>query len=156
VREETFGPVLAIVRVKGTEDAIRQINAGKYGLGASVWTSDVARANRIAARLDVGIVDINNHSFTGAVPALPWSGTRATGYGIANSEWSLLTFCRPKAFVLDQNPNPDPYWMPFDGDLRELGESLVQAQLGKVFAALGIPLLMRRRIQSIKRFFDGR
>jgi acyl-CoA reductase-like NAD-dependent aldehyde dehydrogenase len=156
VREETFGPVLAVVRIKGTEDAVRQINAGKYGLGASIWTSDLARARRIARRLDVGIVNINNHSFSGAVPALPWSGTRATGYGIANSEWSLLTFCRPKALVVDRSSDPDPYWMPFDQDLRELGEALVHAQLGNVLRALSLPRLMRRRVRRISHFFAGR
>ena len=156
VREETFGPVLAVVRFEGTDEAVRQINAGKYGLGASIWTSDIARAKRIASRLDVGIVNINNHSFTGVVPALPWSGTRATGYGVANSVWSLSTFCRPKALVVDRNRNPDPYWMPFDQNLRELGEALIHAQLGNVFKALSIPLLMRRRVRRIKSFFVGK
>ena len=156
VREETFGPVLAIVRISGTDDAVRQINAGKYGLGASIWTGDLARARRIAGRLDVGVVSINNHSFTGAVPALPWSGTRSTGYGVANSEWSLLTYCRPKTLVVDQNPDPDPYWMPFDRDLHDLGEALVFAQLGKVLKALRLPLLMRSRVRRIKTFFGAR
>ena len=156
VREETFGPVLAVVRIKGTEDAVRQINAGKYGLGASIWTRDEARARRIAGRLEVGIVSINNHSFTGAIPALPWSGTRATGYGVANSEWSLLTFCRPKAVIVDRSSDPDPYWMPFDRDLRDLGEALVHAQLGNMLRALSVPRLMRRRVRRISHFFAGR
>ncbi|HTA89308.1 MAG TPA: aldehyde dehydrogenase family protein [Polyangiaceae bacterium] len=156
VREETFGPVLAIVRIRGSEEAVRQINAGKYGLGASIWTRDEARAQRIARRLEVGIVNINNHSFTGAIPALPWSGTRATGYGVANSEWSLLTFCRPKVLVVDRGSNPDPYWMPFDRDLRDLGEALVHAQLGNVLRALSLPRLMRRRVRRISHFFAGR
>ncbi len=153
VREETFGPVLAIVRVRGTDEAVRQINACDYGLGASIWTRDAKRAERIAEKLDVGIVSINNHAFTGAVPALPWSGTRATGYGVANSEWSLLTFCRPKTLVSDRNTDPDPYWMPFDEDLRALGEGLAHAQLGNLLKAWNVPFLMRRRIARIKNFF---
>jgi acyl-CoA reductase-like NAD-dependent aldehyde dehydrogenase len=156
VREETFGPVLAIVRIQGTDEAVRQINAGKYGLGASIWTSDLSRAQRLAGRLDVGVVSINNHSFTGAVPALPWSGTRSTGHGVANSQWSLLTFCRPKALVVDRNADPDPYWMPFDRDLRDLGEALVFAQLGNLARALHLPLLMRKRVRRITTFFGGR
>ncbi|HEX3855395.1 MAG TPA: hypothetical protein VHW01_30740, partial [Polyangiaceae bacterium] len=89
-------------------------------------------------------------------PALPWSGTRATGYGIANSVWSLQTFCRPKALVVDRNRSPDPYWMPFDQNLRELGEALIHAQLGNLFKTLSMPLLMRRRVQRIKDFFVGK
>jgi succinate-semialdehyde dehydrogenase/glutarate-semialdehyde dehydrogenase len=153
VREETFGPVLAVVRFAGVDEAVRAVNASKYGLGASIWTRDLARAERLAERLDVGVVDVNNHAFTGAVPALPWSGTRATGHGVANSEWSLLTFCRPKAVVVDAGDAPEFFWMPFDRDLRELGELLADAQIGKVLGAVKIPLLMRRRLAHLKSFF---
>jgi acyl-CoA reductase-like NAD-dependent aldehyde dehydrogenase len=153
VREETFGPVLAVVRVTGVDEAVRAVNGGKYGLGASIWTRDVPRAERLAERLDVGVVDINNHAFTGAIAAVPTSGTRATGHGIANSEWSLTTFCRPKAVTVDANDGPDMFWMPFDRDLRELGELLADAQIGKVLGAVKIPLLMRRRLAHIKSFF---
>ena len=124
VREETFGPVLAVVRFLGVDEAIRGINASSYGLGASIWSADVARAERLSARLNVGVVNINNHGFTGAVAALPWTGTRATGLGVANSVWSLLTFCRPKTVVVDTSAGPEPFWMPFDATLRELGEAL--------------------------------
>jgi acyl-CoA reductase-like NAD-dependent aldehyde dehydrogenase len=153
VREETFGPVLAIVRFRGVDEAVREINAGKYGLGASIWTRDIARAERLAERLDVGIVDVNNHAFTGGIPALPWSGTRATGYGIANSEWSLTTFCRPKAIVVDEADGPDFFWIPFDRDFMTLAHTLADAQIGKVLGAWKIPLLMRKRIARIKKFF---
>jgi succinate-semialdehyde dehydrogenase/glutarate-semialdehyde dehydrogenase len=129
------------------------VNAGKYGLGASIWTRDVPRAERLAEKLDVGIVDVNNHAFTGAIPALPWSGTRATGYGVANSEWSLPTFCRPKAIVVDEGTDPEFFWMPFDRDLFDLGDTLADAQIGRILGAWKIPLLMRKRLQAIRKFF---
>ena len=129
------------------------INTAKYGLGASIWTHDVARASRLAERLDVGIVDVNNHAFTGAIAALPWSGTRATGFGVANSEWSLTTFCRPKAVVIDEGTGPEPFWMPFDQDMRDLGEALADAQIGRILGAWKIPFLLRRRMKRIKAFF---
>ena len=89
VREETFGPVLAIVRVDGAADAIRRVNAARYGLTCSLWTAEHTRAKRLAALLEVGVVTINNHAMTGAIAALPWSGTRETGTGVANSELAL-------------------------------------------------------------------
>jgi acyl-CoA reductase-like NAD-dependent aldehyde dehydrogenase len=154
VREETFGPVLAIVRVHGADEAVRAVNAGKYGLGASIWSSDLPRAERLAERLEVGVVDINNHAFTGAVAALPWSGTRATGNSVANSEWSLLTFCRPKAIAVDSGDGPEPFWMPFDPDTRALGDLLADAQIGRILGAWKIPLLLRRRLPHIRSFFQ--
>ena len=101
VRDETFGPLVAVVRVTGAEEAIRQVNQSRYGLGASLWSRDLARARRLAERLEVGVVVINNHSFTGAIAALPWTGTRATGHGIANGPEALATFARPRTIMTD-------------------------------------------------------
>ncbi|MHB8417272.1 MAG: aldehyde dehydrogenase family protein [Myxococcales bacterium] len=153
VRDETFGPVLAVVRVSGAEEAVRQINQGRYGLGASIWTSDLARARRLAERLDVGIVDVNNHGFTGAIPQLPWSGTRATGHGVANGPESLGTFVRPKTMVVDRLGAPEPFWMPYDRALWTMGDVLADAQLGKVASAWKLPLLWKARLATIRRFF---
>lgn len=155
VAKETFGPVLAIVRTRGVEDAVRAINESRYGLGASVWTRDVARGRRIGDRLDVGIVTINNHAFTGAVPNLPWTGTRGTGFGIANSRWSLTTFARPKVTVIDQQKGPEVFWMPFDRSLEKLFSLLADAQVGRVLEAWRIPALLRRRGSAVRRFFGG-
>jgi len=158
VREETFGPVLAVVRVDGAADAVARVNAGKYGLGASIWSQDLDRAQRLAARLDVGVVTVNNHAFTGAIPALPWSGTRDTGFGVANSEHSLATFVRPKAIVVDTAAGVEMYWPPFDRDLLELGDILSDAQRGVVARAWKIPLLLRARLRTVADFFreEGR
>ena len=154
VKEETFGPVLAVVRVDGAADAIRRTNAGRYGLGASIWTQDIARAERLAERLDVGVVDINTHSMTGAIPDLPWSGVRDTGFGIANSELSLLTFCRPKSILVDENPQPEPFWMPFDASTFELGDILCDAQIARVTRAWKLPILLQKRVNKLQRFFS--
>lgn len=155
VTHETFGPVLAIVRIRGVDEAVRAINEGRYGLGASVWSKDIARAERIASRLEVGIASVNNHAFTGAVPALPWTGTRATGFGVANSHHSLTTFARPKAIVVDESTGPEIFWMPFDKTLGELGALLTDAQAGRVLGAWKIPLLLRKRMQRVREFFGG-
>lgn len=153
VQEESFGPLIPVVAVDGPFDAIRRVNAGRYGLTASLWTEDLERANRLARELDVGVVTVNNHAFTGAIVDLPWSGRRGSGRGIANSAWSLLTFARPKTVVIDQNKNPEPFWVPFDDDLSDLGELLAELQLGHIGRAYKLPLLLRRRLQTVKKFF---
>ena len=153
VQDETFGPVLAIVRVSGAAEAIRRTNRSRYGLGASIWTRDLARAERLAERLDVGVVDINNHAMTGAIPDLPWSGVRDTGFGIANSSHSLTTFCRPKSILVDENGAPEPFWLPFDPATYELGDLLADAQLMRIGRAWKIPILLAKRARAIRRFF---
>ena len=153
VRDETFGPVLAVLRVDGPAEAVRRINRSRYGLGASIWTRDLARAEQLAARLNVGVVDINNHAYTGAIPELPWSGTRETGFGIANSTFSLGTFIRPRAVTIDRSTGPEPFWMPFDEALFELGNILSDVQLFRLGSAWKLPFLLRERLTTIRAFF---
>ena len=153
VTEETFGPVLAVVRVSGAGEAIRRTNASRYGLGASIWTTDFERAKRLAEKLDVGVVTVNNHGFSGAIPALPWSGTRETGFGIANGPESLGTFVRPRATVIDESKGPEVFFLPYDRALVELGELLADVQIGRVLGAWKLPLLMKKRMDKLKAFF---
>jgi len=153
VREETFGPVLAVVRVDGPVQATHAANQLAYGLGASVWTGDVARGRRLAERLNFGVVSVNNHAFTGAVPSLPWSGTRGTGFGVANSSLALPTFVRPRTTVVDSRKKPEVFWMPYDETLCELGDVLADLQGGRVERAWRLPGLMRRRLKTLRNFF---
>lgn len=154
VREETFGPVLAIVRVDGAAEAIRRINAGHYGLTASIWTRDRERAMRLADQLEVGVVTINNHATTGAMAALPWSGTKDTGPGVANSALALGLFTRPKTILLDRNTDPELFWLPYDKTLWELANLLADAQLFRLGGAWKIPFLIKRRVDTVKAFFS--
>jgi hypothetical protein len=98
-------------------------------------------------------VTVNNHAFTGAIPALPWSGTRETGTGIANGPEALGTFVRPRATLVDRSTGPELFWMPYDEGLIELGDILADAQLLRLDRVWRLPLLMRRRIQKIRAFF---
>ncbi len=78
-REETFGPVASIIRVKDTDEALRLANDSIYGLGASIWTRDVANAQKLARRVESGQVFING--MVASDPRLPFGGVKRSGYG---------------------------------------------------------------------------
>ena len=145
-----------MVRVDGPAEALRAANRLRYGLGASIWTRDLHRGERLAQRLDYGVVSVNNHSFTGAVPSLPWSGTRATGFGVANSVYALATFVRPRTVVVDRRKAPELYWMPYDQTLIELGDVLADLQGNRLARAWKLPVLIRRRMRALRAFFSRR
>jgi acyl-CoA reductase-like NAD-dependent aldehyde dehydrogenase/molybdopterin converting factor small subunit len=95
LKEETFGPVLAITRVRDEEEAVRRANEDGVNLTASVWTRDERRAERIGARLRAGSVTLNLHGESAAAPWGPWGGAGESGFGRLNGEVGLREFTIP-------------------------------------------------------------
>jgi acyl-CoA reductase-like NAD-dependent aldehyde dehydrogenase len=98
MREESFGPVIGIMRVRDDAEAIRLMNDSPYGLTCSVWTSDIAAAESIGNRLETGTVFMNRCDYVD--PALVWTGVKDTGSGIALSSLGFSPYVRPKSFHL--------------------------------------------------------
>jgi 2-formylbenzoate dehydrogenase len=96
--EEIFGPVLSVLTFRDAEEAIAIANASRYGLTAGLWTSDVTRAHRMAARLQAGYVWINGSSrhYWG----LPFGGVKASGVGREESVDELLSYTETKAVTV--------------------------------------------------------
>lgn len=78
-REETFGPLAALARVRSDDEAVTVANSSPYGLGGNVWTNDVDRGLAVAARLRTGSVFVNG--MTHSDPRVPFGGVRDSGYG---------------------------------------------------------------------------
>jgi acyl-CoA reductase-like NAD-dependent aldehyde dehydrogenase len=98
MREETFGPAIGIMPVAGDEEAIALMNDSRYGLTASIWTTDAEAAVRIGDRVDTGTWYMNRCDYLD--PALAWTGVKDSGRGCTLSRLGLETFTRPKSFHL--------------------------------------------------------
>ncbi|WP_316196155.1 MULTISPECIES: aldehyde dehydrogenase family protein [unclassified Bradyrhizobium] len=90
VDEEQFGPVLPVIKYSDNDDVIRRANATSYGLGASVWSSNPARAHDIAGRIEAGTVWINKH--LDMAPNIPFGGAKQSGIGTEFAEEGLAEF----------------------------------------------------------------
>jgi hypothetical protein len=150
VREETFGPVLAVVRVKDSEEAIARANDSPYGLNGSVWTRDLDRGAALARRLEVGIALVNNHALTGILAEAPWTGTKDTGFGVASSRHAYSVFTRPRTLFVDGAKDPDPWWVPLDENAAAFGDAISRRGLGQWSALVTLAKLVGRRVAAIR------
>jgi len=98
MREESFGPVVGIMKVESDEEAIRLMNDSDFGLTASLWTQDVSRAAEIGAQLETGTVFMNRADYLD--PGLCWTGCKDTGRGGALSVIGFHNLTRPKSYHL--------------------------------------------------------
>ncbi|HEY2740267.1 MAG TPA: aldehyde dehydrogenase family protein, partial [Thermoanaerobaculia bacterium] len=102
-REETFGPVVAVYRFESVHEAIEQANASEYGLNASLWTRDTDLGHRIAARLRVGTVNINEaYAAAWASVDAPMGGFKNSGLGRRHGAEGILKYTEPQTIAIQR------------------------------------------------------
>jgi len=97
-REETFGPMAAVIRARDEQDALRLANDSEFGLGAAVWSRDVERAQRLARRIESGQVFVNG--MVASDPRLPFGGVKRSGYGRELSSFGLRELVNIQTIVV--------------------------------------------------------
>ena len=124
MREEIFGPVIPIVTVASEDEAIGLANDSEFGLGASVWTLNRAKGERVADRLQAGMVWINDHMFSHGACSCSWGGVKESGLGRSHSKFGLWECVNIKLLTWEPSRTRDFWWHPYDESLtRAMGAS---------------------------------
>jgi acyl-CoA reductase-like NAD-dependent aldehyde dehydrogenase len=141
MREETFGPTLPVVKVTDEDEAIRLANDSRYGLSATVWTSDPARGERVARRIEAGAVNINDVMANGFQFGLPMPGWKDSGIGARNGgAEGILKYCRAQAITTPRIPTQanEPLWYPYSRRKFRFGLGLMRATAAHGLRRLGL------------------
>ncbi len=121
MREEIFGPVVPIIRVKDEAEAVRLANDSRFGLGASVWTRDRAKGERIARQIQAGMVWVNDHSYSHGACQCSWGGVKDSGLGRSHSKFGFYECVNIKLITWEPGRTRDFWWQPYD---RTLGDAV--------------------------------
>ena len=115
MREETFGPLLPIMKVSGEDEAVALTNDSNYGLASSVWTTSTDRADRVSRRIEAGGVNVNNAMMHVFQFPLPMGGWKESGLGHRmGGPDGIRKYCRKQAFVSEKvNLNNEMHWYPY-------------------------------------------
>ncbi|MBS2968531.1 aldehyde dehydrogenase family protein [Metabacillus sp. KIGAM252] len=130
MQEETFGPVMPIMPFDTEEEAIELANGTIYGLNASVWSSDIERAERIVSKLVTGNAVVNDVMLTVMNPNLPFGGAKQSGIGRYHGEGGLRIFCHEKSVMTDTGKrSSEIQWYPYRGKYKPF-KALFQTVFG--------------------------
>ncbi|MDX2168331.1 MAG: aldehyde dehydrogenase family protein, partial [Deltaproteobacteria bacterium] len=146
-REETFGPLLPLLPFDREDEVVARANDSIYGLTASVWSKDLARAKRVARALTVGGVSINNVMATEANPALPFGGVKQSGFGRYKGTHGLHAFCNVKSVLIDKDSAKiEANWYPYTTEKYRLFNNLIDA----LFGTTGVKRLLKFALAGLK------
>ncbi|MGC2016437.1 MAG: aldehyde dehydrogenase family protein [Candidatus Acidiferrales bacterium] len=128
MREETFGPVIAIQPVANSEEAVKLANDSPFALSASIWTSDMSRGKEIASRIRAGSVMINDVASYYGITEAPHGGPGASGWGHTHSRLGLLEMVQVKYVDVDRLPRiPKSWWFGYTKELAAAAGRFVEA-----------------------------
>ncbi len=153
MREETFGPVLPVMKFKTEDEVVRAANDSPFGLTASVWTKNLRRGRRVAASIEAGTVMVNEVLYTHAIAQTPWGGVKQSGLGRTHGRLGLLEMVAPVHIHVNRLARfEDLWWFGYDTRAARLFRSLAQRfSTGSVVKTALISPQMLRRLVDLRR-----
>jgi succinate-semialdehyde dehydrogenase/glutarate-semialdehyde dehydrogenase len=136
MQEETFGPILPIMRVRDEDEAIRLANASRYGLAANVWTRSRRHGVDLACRIQSGSVCVNDMALTYGVPEAPFGGLKESGVGHVHGDATVRGYCHELPILIDrfggrQARSAYPYSFRRDAGLQRMIRLLYGNPIGR-------------------------
>ena len=133
--DETFGPVIPVMKVSDADDAVEKANDSRYGLSASVFAGDVDQGEAIARRIDAGAVNVNDVLTTYFAMGIPMGGWKESGIGFRHSSYGIKKFVHPESLVIPRvkQGKRDPLWFPYTSVRRKM-----ISRVNRLFNARGI------------------
>jgi acyl-CoA reductase-like NAD-dependent aldehyde dehydrogenase len=127
MQDETFGPVVGVMKVRDSEEALRLANDTRYGLAASVF-GEKERAERIARRVEAGSVNVNDVITNMAAMGVPMGGWKQSGIGFRHGEYGIKKYCRAESIVVTRfGGKREPNWYPYTKARRGLVDRVSRA-----------------------------
>ena len=139
MRDETFGPVLPIMRVRTEEEALALANQSRYGLNANVWTRNKRKGTRLAKAIESGCVVVNDCMITYGVTESPFGGVKDSGIGRVNGRQGLESYCHTQSILIDRfGGRREPLWYPYSarklGAMKRVLRTVWGTSLGKLIS----------------------
>jgi acyl-CoA reductase-like NAD-dependent aldehyde dehydrogenase len=127
MRDETFGPVVGVMKVRDSEEALRLANDTRYGLAASIF-GEKDRAEKLARRVEAGSVNVNDVITNMAAMGVPMGGWKESGIGFRHGEYGIRKYCRPESIVVTRFAGKrEPTWYPYTKARRSLVDRIARA-----------------------------
>jgi acyl-CoA reductase-like NAD-dependent aldehyde dehydrogenase len=122
MRDETFGPVIPVMKVSDADEAVDMANDSRYGLSASVFAGDASEGEAIARRIEAGAVNVNDVLTTYFTMGVPMGGWKDSGIGFRHSSYGIKKFVHPESLVIPRvkQGKRDPLWFPYTSVRRKL------------------------------------
>ena len=130
MRDETFGPVVGVMKVRDAEEALRLANDSRYGLSGSVF-GERERAERVARRVECGAINVNDVLVNYFASDVPMGGWKQSGIGLRHGEPGIKKYCRSESLVITRfGGKREPTWFPYTR-----GRLALRRRIAQIFSA---------------------